>query len=254
MTLTACDKDCDLLAGLKANFIIITALSWTAQGKQKPKKETKRWICCLTPAVGQVLLCIYYFSLCCHSSSMNSHLIGPVSQSCLHLTCRVWFSALPHRFSSALWVYLWKLIEPRGSWFQWRLLCFPGKSRRERAEGGSLSRGKRSRTPAVFISCHWSAIQLLCNSYTYCHFHVLKLIQMREIGASPALFSLGYIFIPLFWCEWMSAKVFGSVRGQLCGTFVQSGLLISIPAAIFCYWLSSEAIIAAAHSITGDVL
>lgn len=52
----------------------------------------------------------------------------------------------------------------------------------------------------------------------------------------------------------MSAKVFGGVRGWQRGPFVHSGLLISIPAAIFPYWLPSEAIIAAAHSITGDVL
>lgn len=49
----------------------------------------------------------------------------------------LWFfdaaTSLAHSLSSALWVYLWQIIEPRGTWFQWRLLCFSGKSRRERA-------------------------------------------------------------------------------------------------------------------------
>lgn len=49
----------------------------------------------------------------------------------------LWFfdaaTSLAHSLSSALWVYLWQIIEPRGTWFQWRLLCFSGKSQRERA-------------------------------------------------------------------------------------------------------------------------
>lgn len=121
-------------------------------------------------------------------------------------------------------------------------------------EGGSLSRGKRSRTPAVFISCHWSAIQLPCNSYTYCHFHVLKINTNARNWSQRSTFLVKMYFHHAILMRMDVCQDFGSVWGRLCGTFVHSGLPISIPAAIFCYWLPSEAIIAAAHSITGDVL
>lgn len=63
-------------------------------------------------------------------------------------------------------------------------------------EGGSLSRGKRSRTPAVFISCHWSAIQLPCNSYTYCHFHVLKINTNARNWSQRSTFLVKMYFHP----------------------------------------------------------
>lgn len=39
MTLTVCDKDCDLLAGLKANFIITTVLSTGLMNRAEKKKK-----------------------------------------------------------------------------------------------------------------------------------------------------------------------------------------------------------------------
>lgn len=63
-------------------------------------------------------------------------------------------------------------------------------------EGGSLSRGKRSRTPAVFISCHWSATQLPCNSYTYCHFHVLKINTNARNWSQRSTFLVKMYFHP----------------------------------------------------------
>lgn len=61
-------------------------------------------------------------------------------------------------------------------------------------------------------------------------------------------------FSVLFWCEWMFAKVCNSMQTATQHTCPFHSFLISIWATIFGYWLPSEAIIAAAYSITGDVL
>lgn len=50
------------------------------------------------------------------------------------------------------------------------VLFWQKPERKSSPEKAALCRGgKWSRTPAVFISCNWSAIQLLCNSYHGSH-------------------------------------------------------------------------------------
>lgn len=51
MTLTVCDKDCDLLAGLKANFIITTALSIGLMNRAEKKKDESAAHACFLLAV-----------------------------------------------------------------------------------------------------------------------------------------------------------------------------------------------------------
>lgn len=88
------------------------------------------------------------------------------------LPALVWFSALPRRSSSTQLLICIMSLSMVVNWAQRQLVSMKAPvffwqkvgEKELSGGGGSLSRSKRSRTPAAFISCHWSIQRFSCSA------------------------------------------------------------------------------------------